>query len=253
MQVGEIPLSRIMQNISLRYTKWINFRRSRTGHVFLGRYKALLLDADAYLLELVRYVHLNPVRAGMVTMPETHPWSGHQAFIGVDLLPWLTTEWVLSMLSPRLDQARKAYRAFVADGIAETTRRGEFHTGTCEGRILGDDSFADNALGRANQQHSRACSLSEVIAAVCQRYGISESQLKAPGKNRPYNEARAVIAYLIRESHHLSLTEFAKLCGRDVSALGKAASGVAQASCKGNAVAALIEELRTELGEYPKL
>jgi hypothetical protein len=166
MQIGDIPLSRIMQNISLRYTKWINFRRSRTGHVFQGRYKALLLDADAYLLELVRYVHLNPVRAGMVPMSEDYPWSGHRGYIGDELLPWLTTEWVLSMLAPRADRARKAYQAFVADGIAETTRRGEFHTGTCEGRILGDDDFADDALGRANQQRNQSCSLAEVIAAV---------------------------------------------------------------------------------------
>jgi len=92
MQAGEIPLSRIMQNISICYTKWINFTRSRTGHLFQGRYKALLLDADEYLLELIRYVHLNPVRAGIVPVPEEHPWSGHHAYLGAITLPWLTTD-----------------------------------------------------------------------------------------------------------------------------------------------------------------
>lgn len=253
MQIGDIPLSRIMQNISLRYTKWINFTQSRTGHVFQGRYKALLLDADTYLLELVRYIHLNPVRAGMVATPEDYPWSGHRTYLGTEFLPWLTTEWVLSMLAPRLDQARKAYRTFLTDGIKETTKRVEFHSGTCEVRILGDDSFADNVLSGSNQKPSRAYSLAQVIAAVCRRYGISESQFKAPGKTRPYNEARAVAAYLVRESDHLSLTELARLCGRDVSALGKAANGVVQASSEGYAVVTLIEELRKELGECPKL
>jgi REP element-mobilizing transposase RayT len=93
MQAGDIPLSRIMQNISLRYTKWIHFTRSRSGHLFQGRYKAILLDADEYLLELVRYVHLNPVRAGMNATPEEHPWSGHHAYLGTMVLPWLTTDW----------------------------------------------------------------------------------------------------------------------------------------------------------------
>lgn len=253
MEVGDIPLSRIMQNVSLRYTKWVNLTRSRTGHIFQGRYKALLLDADAYLLELVRYVHLNPVRAGIVAVPEDHPWSGHRGYLGIEFLPWLTTEWVLAMFAPNLDHARRAYRAFVADGITETTRRSEFHSGTCEGRILGDASFTDDVLNRANRQRRRAYSLAEVIAAVCRRYGISESKLKAPGKRRPYNEARAVAAFLVRESDHLSLTELARLFGRDISALGKAAGRIAQDATEGTAIAAVIEKLRTELDEYPKL
>jgi hypothetical protein len=63
IQVGEVPLSRIMQNIGFRYTTYLNRRKKRTGHIFQGRYKALLIDADSYLLELVRYIHCNPVRA----------------------------------------------------------------------------------------------------------------------------------------------------------------------------------------------
>jgi putative transposase len=83
LQTDEIPLSRIMQNISLRYTKWINYTQKRMGHLFQGRYKALLLDADRYLMELVRYIHLNPVRAGMVVVPDEY------GGIGVRLDKWL--------------------------------------------------------------------------------------------------------------------------------------------------------------------
>ncbi len=129
----------------------------------------------------------------------------------------------------------------------------EFHTGTCEGRILGEDNFADTVLSSVNQIRRQAWSLAEVIAAVCRRYKILESQFKAPGKTRTYNEARAVAAYLVRESDHLSLTELAKLCGRDVSALGKAASGMAHLTSECSEVAVLIEELRTEMDECPKL
>src|SRR5512134_912865 len=136
MQTGEMPLSRIMQNVSLRYTKWVNLTRRRTGHVFQGRYKALLIDADRYLLELIRYVHLNPVRAGTATTAESWPWSGHRAYAGMEIVPWLTTDWVLGMLTSQVTTARKAYVSFVNGGVSEG-RRDEFHSGTCEGRLLG--------------------------------------------------------------------------------------------------------------------
>ena len=94
IQVGEIGLPRIIQNLAFRYTRWGNWRQSRTGHLFQGRYKAVLVDADTYLLELTRYIHLNPVRSGIVRIPEDYPWSGHRAYLGLETIPWLTTEWV---------------------------------------------------------------------------------------------------------------------------------------------------------------
>ena len=82
VQVAKAPLSKIMQNLSFRYTRWINQRQRRVGHLFQGRYKAILVDADSYLLELVRYIHLNPVRTGLVKDPLDYPWSGHRAYLG---------------------------------------------------------------------------------------------------------------------------------------------------------------------------
>jgi REP element-mobilizing transposase RayT len=89
IQVADLPLSRIIQNLSFRYTKWVNWRQSRSGHLFQGRYKAVLVDADAYLLELTRYIHLNPVEAGLVKEPEEHMGS-HRAYLGLGD-SWLTT------------------------------------------------------------------------------------------------------------------------------------------------------------------
>jgi len=76
VQVGEEPLSKIMQNLSFRYTRWVNRKQKRIGHLFQGRYKAILVEQDSYLLELVRYIHLNPVRAKMVRQPSAYSWSG---------------------------------------------------------------------------------------------------------------------------------------------------------------------------------
>lgn len=85
IQVGEVPLSRIMQNLSLRYTKWINWSQNRIGHLFHGRYKAVMVEADNYLAQLVAYLHLNPVRAGICENPMEYPWSSSRAYLGQEI------------------------------------------------------------------------------------------------------------------------------------------------------------------------
>jgi len=252
MQAGAAPLSRIMQNISLRYTKWINFSRSRTGHLFQGRYKAILIDVDDYLLELVRYVHLNPVRAGITAMPEEHPWSGHHAYVGTVTLPWLTTDWVLTHFSSNIKKARKGYSSFISDGLREE-KRSEFHSGSNEGFILGDYTFAEQALAQAGQETTLGYTLTEVITSVCRAYEITETQLKAPGKGRPFAEARALTALLVRESSKLSLTELGKFVNRDIVPLGRAAQRLLDRAKSDPKLMSRIEEVRSGLLESQKV
>ena len=248
LQTGNIPLSQIMQNLSLRYTKWINHAQSRTGHVFQGRYKALLLDADAYLMEIVRYIHLNPVRAGMVPLPEAYPWSGHHGYLGKEVLPWLTTDLVLSMLSPNIQKARQTYASFVADGIGET-RRNEFHSGTCEGRILGDDNFTEEALKKTKQPRVADYNLDDVLRVVCRRYEITLEKLKAPGKARPCSEARAFAALLVCESPRICLTELGRILNRDIAPLGRAGRRMLEGALEEAELKAQIEAFRLELSK----
>ena len=242
IQVDEIPLSRIMQNVSLRFTKWINYSQSRTGHLFQGRYKALLIDVETYLLELVRYVHLNPVRAGIVSTAAEYRWSSHRGYLGKELIPWLTSDFILSIFSQDADQARMGYESFVNDGVDERNRS-EFHCGTIEGRILGDDSFADDVLGRVNQQRELEYSLKDVVSEVSVCFNISEEKLKEAGKIRPMTAARAVAAAIVQKSPHLRLTDLSKLLGRDVSALGKAAKRVADEKDSRELVKKMVEIL----------
>ncbi|MDQ6962001.1 MAG: transposase, partial [Mariprofundaceae bacterium] len=82
IQVSNVPLSNIMQNSSFRYIRWFNYRQKRFGHLFQGRYKAILIDHNTYFLDLVRYIHLNPVRAKMVKDARDYEWSGHRAYLG---------------------------------------------------------------------------------------------------------------------------------------------------------------------------
>ncbi|BCR04535.1 hypothetical protein DESUT3_16040 [Desulfuromonas versatilis] len=145
VQVGDIPLSRGMQNLAFRFTRWINRREKRSGHLFQGRYKAVLVDGDSYLLELVRYIHLNPVRAGMVGDPKEYPWSGHNCYLGNESLPWLTTDWMLRQFGKTSAAARAGYLTFILGGLGVDLPR-EFHRGEDDPRIIGDDGFAEKCL-----------------------------------------------------------------------------------------------------------
>ena len=247
IQVGDVPLSRIMQNVSLRYTKWINFTQGRTGHVFQGRYKALLVDADVYLLELVRYVHLNPVRAGVVDSADKWLWTGHRAYAGTEVIPWLTTDWVLELLSTDIINAKKKYLSFVNDGVEEE-RREEFHSGTCEGRLLGDDCFIDAALYSASEERYQT-TISDILDAVCAVYGVSLPTLRAPGKVRPFTEARAVASLLVQELPHLSLTQLGRELNRDIAPLGRVGRRLQNESVQNDLLLKLIDEIRQKLAD----
>jgi REP element-mobilizing transposase RayT len=243
VQVDEAPLSRVMQSVSQRFTSWINHTQSRTGHLFQGRYKAILIDADSYLLELIRYVHLNPVRAGAAATPEEYPWSGHGTYLGTEQIPWLASDFVLAQFSPEPQQSRKAYQLFVLDGIDEG-KRNEFHCGTCEGRILGGDSFTDDIRLMVGQKNEREYALHEVVEKVCASFSISEQALKAPGKERPMTEARAVAAAVVQCSPHLRLTDLGKVLNRDLSALAKSAQRALAKQELAPVVGRIVDELR---------
>src|SRR3989304_8290946 len=154
IQVANVTLSKIIQNLSFRYTRWINKRESRIGHLFQGRYKAILIDADSYLLELVRYIHLNPVRARLVSDPARSRWSSPRAHLDHEAISWLTTDWVLSQFGQRASTARRAYPRFVPDGQAHGHRE-EFHRGADDSRLLGEDTFVQRILHREGRRGGR--------------------------------------------------------------------------------------------------
>jgi len=133
LQMGPQPLSKGLQSLSLRYTRHINRSRDRVGHLFQGRYKALLVDADSYGLELVRYIHLNRCEPSWSPIQPTMLTAGNLGYLGKRALGFLTTDWVLSQFDQRVAPARQRYARFVAGGISEGNRP-EFHHGSEESR-----------------------------------------------------------------------------------------------------------------------
>lgn len=107
-------LSQIMRHINGAYTTYFNVKRKRAGHLFQGRYKAILVEADTYLLELSRYIHLNPVRVGIVQQPEQYQWSSYLSYIDPSKAPdWLKTDFILGYFGRKAPDARSKYQEFV--------------------------------------------------------------------------------------------------------------------------------------------
>jgi REP element-mobilizing transposase RayT len=248
LQVGEVPLSRIIQNLAFRYTRWINKRQGRIGHLFQGRYKAILVDADAYLLELIRYIHLNPVRAGLGADPAAHRWSGHRTYLGLERTLWLTTDWVYAQFAGTLSVARNRYARFVAEGLGEG-RRVEFHQGTTQGRLLGDDEFIAKALRAADQESLGDITLDTIITVVCQACGVEAAALAAADRTRAGVEARALVAWLAMETGATTLTEVGARFNRDVATLSNAVRRLRPRLAKEAGLAARTQHMKRQLSQ----
>jgi REP element-mobilizing transposase RayT len=135
-------LSRIMHFINTGYSAYFNKIHERIGHLFQGRYKAILVDADEYAKELSRYIHLNPVRAEIMELPEQYQWSSYREYIGLRRKPvWMHTEFVLGYFGKTEDQARRQYAAFVKSGLHMAANNPFENLG--QSNILGSDIFIE--------------------------------------------------------------------------------------------------------------
>jgi hypothetical protein len=139
-----------MRQLNGVYTQLFNNRRHRTGHLFQGRYKAIVIQKDAHLLEVCRYVVLNPVRARMVQLPDQWNWSSYLATAGQQKPhPCLTTDWVLGQFSGTKAKALKEYRQFVSWGINKET----IWTDVKGQILLGDDAFIESHADHLHKRH----------------------------------------------------------------------------------------------------
>jgi putative transposase len=220
IQVGNKPLGALIQRIASQYARQVQKRFGTTGHLFERRYHAVIVDADEYLLELVRYIHLNPVRANMVDSPDQYAWSSHHAYCGSKQISWLHTDFVLSMFHADRSRAEAAYATFI---------RGEVSTGPTspspldernshDRRILGSDDFLGRIHAAVWRPRSRK-TLDELIEEALQQFAISRNQLTSPGRARLPAKARAWVAHQAVSLRIASLAQVAAAFCRDESTL----------------------------------
>lgn len=193
-------LSRGMRHLNGQYTQSINRRHGLVGHLFQGRYKAILVQKEAYLLELSRYVVLNPVRAKMVRRPEMWRWSSYPAHAGLaDCPAWLDSDWLLVQFAKRRTTAIKRYAAFVADGRGVASPLDNVR----HQLALGDDDFVAQAVHDSAPENLRDVSraqrraLAKPLAYYLQHYtdpkqGMAEAYRSGAYTMREIGEVFAV-------------------------------------------------------------
>jgi len=192
IRIAEAPLGAVMGIVASRYARAKQRPLETTGHLFERRYRARLVDADRYLLALVRYIHLNPVRAHLVTDPRDYRWSSHRAYLGAPYPHWLRPEMVLRVLGPTADAARTAYRRLMnempddaeRDVIAASARPGRRRRGKTD-----PSSRTDTPVERGVSR-----SLDAIVAAVAIEHGVAVPDLLSKRRHAVLVRARAEIA-----------------------------------------------------------
>ncbi len=193
IEIGHIPLSRIMQRLLSRYSCYINKKYDRVGHLFQGRYKSIIIQSEKYLLELCFYIHMNPVKTKIVTSADDFRWSSHLAYLKPSKLTWITTELINKILALRLQEQESPYQFFIAN---YEKNRDEINAPVLN--ESGEIEINDTIHKRIN---SRSCliiehlSIEAISEVVCHTLNIQASQLKSVSHNRDIVFARSMVAY----------------------------------------------------------
>jgi hypothetical protein len=216
VQVSDLRLGRFIGWVASLYAKCINRRLRRSGHLFERRYRSKLVATDAYLLQLVRYIHLNPVVAGIADSPDRYPWSSHRAYLGYRRDSWLTTDMVLSVFATNKRQATEAYRAFVCTGDCESSD--SFLNISNDGSAARDDEY-DATIQRQDDDNTASQSLDQLIEEHCKRHNVCEDELASPRRTRRNARLRAEIAITAQRFGVATLHEVATRFNRSDSTL----------------------------------
>jgi REP element-mobilizing transposase RayT len=212
MQVGIEPLGRPMRQIAAEFARAMQLKLPTTGHFFERRYHATLVEATDYLFTALRYVHLNPVEAGMSPNAGGYRWSSHHAYAGRRHEPWVTTAFILEKFARHRADAIRAYLEFMAASDEHASRfpEGPF--------IFGSDEFIERIRGASRKARSRQ-QLHDLVAEACARFGVERDRLVAPVRDRLLSKIRAWIAHQACERGTASRSEVARALQRSEGSL----------------------------------
>lgn len=244
---SEQPLSYFMRRLMTSYAGYFNRHHHRSGHLFQNRYKSILCQEDEYFLELVRYIHLNPVRAGLIKTPgelDGYPWTGHGVLVGKKKRKWQKTGEVLARFRSGKERAVSGYRRFIEDGwemgsnpiliggglrrsaggwegVQELKKNGDYWKS--DSQILGDGDFVELILKAAQEKmiekerlKRAGWTFEKILQRGCEEAGVETQAIFRKGRNNSVSKAKSVISYWAVEklgmsrralAGHLKLTQ----------------------------------------------
>jgi hypothetical protein len=206
-----------MQGLQQSYTIFFNKKYDKTGHLFQGRYKAIICDRDAYLLELIRYIHLNPVRAGIAKLPDEYPWSSHGSYLSGRSSRWLEVEMPLACLAKSRKKAVSLYKEFIHTAANAGHREDLYEVK--EQCYLGEDRFVEKVEKRlAREEPIRFpvdLDMDALVLKVSRSLKVPVGRIMDRSRSRNTALCRAVTAYVAKEVGDVPLREVARHFGRD--------------------------------------
>ena len=238
LKTGKLSISTIMKRLLTGYAVYFNRKHDRAGHLFQNRYKSILCQENTYLLELVRYIHLNPLRAGIVPDLKSldgYRYSGHATLIGKDNKNWQQTDYILNIFSERLSSARRLYREHLHKGISagrrpdlvggglvrsvggwqalrELRKRKDYRKG--DERILGDTDFVQAALQACQDEYEQKFLLKNqgynfdaVVNRVATVLGIAKSEVLSEGRQPTRVKARNLLCFWASRELGMTMVE----------------------------------------------
>ena len=253
-RTGNESISNVMRKLLTGYVLSFNRRYQRHGPLFQNRFKSIICQEDAYLKELVRYIHLNPLRAGLVpdvAKLNMYKYCGHSALMGKRQCEWQDTRYVLSYFGKRVPEARRAYDSYVKEGV-EQGRRPELVGGGLirslggwdaikkigkrgrerikgDERILGDSDFVLQILEQANEKFDRyyemkrlGYDVTTLEERVCRLFALDGDDIYSKSRERVKADARGLFCYWAVRELGYGLTELAKLLGMTQPGVGYA-------------------------------
>lgn len=222
VEVSDLPLGRFMQRVASRYARFLQRRLETSGHLFERRYHCVLVDTERYLLDLVRYIHLNPVRGGLVADPADYEWSSHRDYLGLAGRPWVYPRRALGMLARDLADARDDYRRFMADALGRSLSSPHAETSSGDRRVLGDREFLDRAHKLITPGPSLHETLEEIIGHTCAEYRQPVEAVMSAARTHRLSAVRAEIARRAVDGRIATLSDVARALGRSASAISQA-------------------------------
>ncbi len=182
LETEDTPLSKSMQGIQQSYTQYFNRKYSRVGHLFQGRYKAILCEKDPYLLELIRYIHLNPVRSKIVDCPSKYSWTSHLVYLDKKKMKFVETDKTLSMFSRSKSKARELYLKFIFE--EKNARHKEEFYDLSEQQYLGREEFIEEIKKRTKttKEFEKKSSLIKLVKVIADLTKIAEESIKSSSR-----------------------------------------------------------------------
>jgi putative transposase len=252
LRTGSTPVSVLMRRLLTGYAVWFNKKYRRHGQLFQNRYKSILCQEDPYLKELVRYIHLNPLRAGLVEdikKLDKHPWCGHSVLMNKTKQPWQNVDYVYGLFSEKTRLARTRYRMYVEKGILYgkrldltgggllrsiggwTALKGLRKVGIrvkADERILGNSDFVENVLRSTEEQleqkydlKARGYDFNRVIRRVAEVMDMEIEQVTAFGKSPQTVKARSLLCFWAHRKIGMTTIEIGKRLNLSQSAVSR--------------------------------